>query len=187
MARGQIDIQSMLDGCKRGNRACQRQLYQHFYGYGMSICLRYSKNRDEASEIFNDGMLKVFTRLDQYDPSFAFEGWLRRILIRTAIDYHRHHHRFPAPLDLFGLPDLPEEDQPMPAISPDEDVLPILQKLTPAYRVVFNLYVMEEYKHHEIAELLGISVSASRSNLARAKQQLLLLLGPNPHKSVKIS
>lgn len=185
---GQINIQLLLDGCKRGNRDAQRRLYEHFFGYGMSICLRYSKSRDEALEIFNDALLKVFLRLDQFDPAFRFEGWLRSILIRTAIDYHRRQHRFPEPVGLENLPDLPDDDSQFSAfLSPDEDVLPILQKLSTAYRVVFNLYVMEDYKHHEIAEFLGISVSASRSNLARAKQQLLALLGPKLQKTAKTS
>ena len=185
---GQINIQLILDGCRRENRDAQRRLYEHFFGYGMSICLRYSKSRDEALEIFNDGLLKVFTRLDQFDPAFRFEGWLRSILIRTAIDYHRSQHRFPEPVGLENLAEQPDDDSTLMAIlSPDEDVLPILQKLSPAYRVVFNLYVMEDYRHHEIAEMLGISVSASRSNLVRAKQQLLILLAPKLQKAVKTS
>ena len=185
MAHRPINLQQILDGCRRGERDAQRRLYEHFFPYGMSICLRYSKNRDDARGIFNDGLLKVFSRLDQFDPNFRFEGWLRTILIRTAIDHHRSQHRFPEPLGLDSLPELIDDGPPMPQILPGEDLLPILQKLSPAYRVTFNLYVMEDYRHHEIAEMLGISVSASRSNLARAKQQLLLLLAPKFLKTAK--
>ncbi|MDX1942943.1 MAG: sigma-70 family RNA polymerase sigma factor [Saprospiraceae bacterium] len=187
MPKGELNLNLILEGCRRGNRNSQRKLYEHFYGYAMNICLRYGKNREEALEILNDGFLKALTNLDKYDPNYPFKGWLRRILVNTAIDYHRKNHKLPIILELSSSADLFEEDMPLSEISPDEDMLPILQELSPEYRLVFNLFVMEDYKHHEIAELLGISVSTSRSNLARAKEKLRAILIKKSAKSLQMN
>lgn len=170
--REEINIQLILKGCQQGNRNSQRKLYEHFYGYAMSVCLRFSKNKEEAAEVLNDAFVKVFSHLDRYDQAFPFQAWLRRILVNAAIDHHRKHHKMLDFLELSIQSDRADDEVPMPQISPDEDLLPILQKLPPAYRMVFNLFVMEDLKHHEIAELLGISVSTSRSNFVRAKEKL---------------
>ncbi|MBI5917702.1 MAG: RNA polymerase sigma factor [Bacteroidetes bacterium] len=170
MPNNEIHLKFILEGCRQGNRNSQRKLYEHFYGYGMSLCLRYAKNREEAVEILNDAFLKTFSNLDKYDPAFAFKPWLRRILIHTAIDYHRAYHKFPPHSDLESAAELANDEVPL--LSEDEDAMPLVQALPPAYRVVFNLFVMEECSHYEIAEMLGISVSTSRSNLARAKEKL---------------
>lgn len=167
-----LNLTLIIDGCRRGNRNSQRKLYEHFYGYGMNISLRYGRNREEALEILNDAFLKALTNLDKYDSNYPFKGWLRRILINSAIDYHRANHKHPPHLELISTIDVSEEEIEMPKMSREEDMLPILQELSPAYRMVFNLFVIEDYKHHEIAEKLGISVSTSRSNFIRAKQKL---------------
>ncbi len=164
----------LLDGCRRGERNSQRKLYEHFHGYGMSVSLRYARHRTEALEILNDTFLKVFSKLGSYDSAQPFKPWLRSILVRTAIDHHRANGRLPAHLDLEAAHDLQAED--LPVLSPDEDALPLVQQLPPVYRLVFNLYVMEDYDHREIAEMLHISESTSRSNLARAKEKLRELL-----------
>ncbi len=171
-----IKLDSLLQGCRRGDRNSQRKLYEHFYGYALNICYRYSKSREEAVEIMNDAFLKVFTRLDRYDPAYPFKTWLRRILINSAIDYYRKHHNSPVHVQLEAAAETTADEMPMPKISPDEDLLPVLRKLSPAYRIVFNLYVLEGYKHTEIAELLGISVGTSQSNLVRATARIRALL-----------
>ncbi len=173
----EINIKLIVSGCLKGNRSSQQKMYSHFYGYALSIALRFSKNREEAVEIMNDAFLKVFKNLDKYDTGLPFKTWLRRIIINAAIDYHRRYHKNDAHiLPLNDSFDQAGEELPMPEISPDEDMLPILQRLPPTYRMVFNLYVMEDYKHYEIAELLDISVSTSRSNLVRAKEKLRQIL-----------
>jgi len=183
MPNEELNLTLILQGCRRGNRNSQRKLYEHFHGYGLNICLRYAKNREEAVEILNDAFLKTFTNLDKYDVAFPFKGWLRRILINSAIDYHRKNSKLVKCLEINAAREVAHEEMPMPTLSPNEDVLPILQKLSPEYRLVFNLFVMEDYKHHEIAALLGISVSTSRSNLVRAKQKLRILLEKKSSKS----
>ena len=176
MDKEAINLKLILEGCRQGNRSSQRRLYEHFFGYGMSVCLRYSRHREEAEEVLNNAFLKVFNNLDKYDPAFPFRTWLRRILINSAVDYFRANQKYPVLLELYAAPELSDDPLPLPALSPGEDVLPILQALSPAYRMVFNLSVMEGYPHDEIGEILGISASASRSNLTRAKEKLREIL-----------
>lgn len=170
------DIIVWIDGCRKDRRDSQRNLYQHFYGYSMSICLRYAKNKEEASEILNDSWMKIFTKIRQYDSDYPFKPWCRRILINCAIDYHRKIRRLPFFTDIDSIAESEYAEISLPVISPDDDMLPILQLLPPAYRMVFNLAVFEEYKHHEIAEMLGISIGASKSNLSKAKGKLRNIL-----------
>lgn len=174
----------ILDSCRQGNRASQMRLYEHFYSYGLGICLRYSKNREEALEILNDGFLKVFNKLDQYDSAYPFTAWLRRIFINAAIDYHRKYHKNKLVVEALSF----EEAQPVynDAIAnlSFEELVQVIQKLPPAYRLVFNLFVIEDMKHHEIAEQLNISVGASKSNLAKARKKLISLL-PKSYKMGK--
>ena len=176
MADKETDLHLMLQGCHQGNRNSQRKLYEHFYGYAMSVCLRYSRHREEAVEILNDAFLKAFTHLDKYDPAHLFRPWLRRILINSAIDYYRRNQHIPIHIEMTAAHALISEEMPLPNISEEEDVLPILRELSPAYRLVFNLYVMEGYTHQEIAEMLGIDARTSRSNLLRAKENIRALL-----------
>lgn len=185
MRKKSINIKLLIEGCLKDNRNSQRKLYEHFYGYAMNIAQCYSKNREEAAEILNDAFLKAFRNMEKYDPAYSFKAWFRKILVNTAIDYYRASRNSPHHLAMSELPELGEDNTPMPRLSMEEDALPILQKLTPAYRMVFNLFVLEEYKHHEIAEMLNISVSASRSNLARAKQRLKTLLINKGGQSLK--
>lgn len=176
MPYGEFNLQPIIQGCLRGNRNSQRMLYEHFYGYAMSISLRYSRNREEAVEILNDAFLKIFSHLDKYDFSTPFKAWLRRFLINTAIDYFRKHYKTRPMLELTAAVDVVIEEVALPQITPGEDLLPILCQLSPEYRMVFNLFVMEGFKHTEIAEMLGISAGTSRSNLTRAIAKLRTLL-----------
>lgn len=170
-------LSDLLAGCLRNQRQSQELLYRQFYGYAMSICLRYVPTREEALEVLNDGFLKVFTRLDQYDPAQPFKSWLRRILINTAVDHYRQEVRH------YHHEDVEQVEQKVVSESADalgqlahEDLLALIQQLSPAYRVVFNLYVIDGFSHDEIASQLGISVGASKSNLSRARENLRLLL-----------
>ncbi|MBD2751814.1 RNA polymerase sigma factor [Spirosoma validum] len=170
-------LNDLLAGCLRNQRQSQELLYRQFYGYGMSVCLRYVPTRESALEVLNDGFLKVFTRLDQYDPAQPFKGWLRRILINTAVDHYRQEVRH------YYHDDVEQVEQKVISESADafsqlahEDLMALIQRLSPAYRLVFNLYVIDGFTHEEIASQLGISVGASKSNLARARENLRVLL-----------
>ena len=172
MKETRINLQLLIEGCRNENSMSQKKLYEYFYGFAMNIALRYGKNKQEALEIVNDGFLKVFKNINRYDANYSFKGWLHRILVNSGIDYYRSYKSKISFLELAEGYQPSESADPYPSISPGEDMLPIIQELTPAYRMVFNLYVMEEYKHHEIAELLGITVGTSKSNLARAKANI---------------
>lgn len=161
----------MLHGCLKGNREAQRKLYQHFYGYAMSICVRYSKDAEEAREVLNDGFLKVFTKLPLYDTAKPFKGWVRRIMINTALDNYRHNLKHYNLLDITSAEPETDSFDVLQQINYDY-LIKLIQALSPAYRAVFNLYVIDGHTHEEIAQLLSISVGSSKSNLSKARASL---------------
>jgi RNA polymerase sigma factor (sigma-70 family) len=176
----------LIEGCLKGERRAQQRVYEVFYGKMMTVCLRYTKNTDQAKDILQDGFIKVFQSMDKFNQAGSFEGWIRRIMVNTAIDHFRRTKNSylllgeERSIEDFGdqneedvlADDGPEEEMDVkPA-----DVINAMQKLTPAYRTVFNLYVFEEMTHKEIAEMLGINVGTSKSNLAKAKHNLKKLL-----------
>jgi RNA polymerase sigma factor (sigma-70 family) len=168
-------LQELLDGCLKKNRRSQELLYKQFYGYAMSVCLRYAKSREEAKEILNDGFFKVFTKLDGFDSSRSFKSWLGRIMINTALDHYRQEVR----KDIFEQPEAGEQvsvDETVLSKLAHDELVVLIQKLSPAYRVVFSLYVIDGYTHEEIADQLRISVGASKSNLSRAREKLREML-----------
>lgn len=168
-------LKNLLTGCLRQDRNCQRELYRQFYGYAMSICLRYAHRREEAAEILNDAFFKVFARLGTFRPDANFKPWLRQIVVNTAIDHFRKNKNQSAHLDWDEISENEfSEEMPLPDFSPEVDVLPALLELSKNHRMVFNLYVMEEYSHTEIAELMGIEASTSRSSMARAVKKLAI-------------
>lgn len=156
-------------------RGSQKMLYQEFYAYGMSICLRYADNRDEAAEILNDGFMKVFHNIARFDLTRPFKPWLRRIIVNTAINHYHQKNRALKAEELDRVDQSASEEKILSGISYDE-ILEMLRKLPPAYRTVFNLHVIEGYKHEEIAAMLGVSVGTSKSNLFKAKEQLRRIL-----------
>lgn len=150
-------------------------LYQEYYSYCMSISLRYSGNREEASEILNDAFMKIFTNLKKFDLSKPFRPWLRKIVVNTAIN---HYHKKQREIQVEEMQKAKNEwdtEKILSGISYQE-VIALLQKLPPAYRTVFNLYVIEGYSHEEIAGMLNIATGTSKSNLHKAKEQLKLIL-----------
>jgi RNA polymerase sigma-70 factor (ECF subfamily) len=172
----------LVDGCISGDRRCQQRVHELFYGKMMAVCLRYTKNHDQAKDILQDGFIKVFRSLEKFNRDGSFEGWIRRIMVNTAIDHFRRTKNSylllgeERSIEDFG--DQDEEDVMEEEREEDgmdlkpADVINAMQKLTPAYRTVFNLYIFEEMTHKEIADSLGISIGTSKSNLAKAKQNL---------------
>lgn len=172
-------LEKIIQGCRKRRRRSQKKLYKMFYAYGMSITLRYAESRDEAAEILNDAFMKVFTNISDFNLDKPFKPWLRRIIINTAINhYHRNkqYHEMSS-LDL-AEETIGKEEKIIPGIS-YEEIIDMVQQLTPAYRTVFNLYVIEGFKHREIAEMLDIAVGTSKSNLAKAKKNLQAILEKN--------
>lgn len=147
-----------------------------FYAYGMSIALRYTDSREEAAEVLNDAFMKVFDNIKKFDLERPFKPWLRRIIINTAVN---HFHKHKKDLELEEL-----EAAGNKAVSEEtiisgisyEEIIDMVQQLSPAYRTIFNLYVIEDFTHKEIAEMLGISEGTSKSNLSKAKRNLRSIL-----------
>ena len=141
----------------------------------MSICLRYSKNRPEAQEIVNDGFIKVFTNLDKYSDTLSFKGWLRRIMINASIDFFRRNEKHYHAIDIIHAQGVMVNEESISKLS-EAEIMQAVQHLPSSYRIVFNLYVVEGYKHEEIAQKLDISVGTSKSNLAKARMKLKLIM-----------
>ncbi len=175
---------SLLDGCIAGERRSQQRLYELFYGKMMAVCLRYTKNHDQAKDILQDGFIKVFRKLPEFTRTGSLEGWVRRIMVNTAIDHFRRarhsylllgEDRSMEEFEDVAATEEVEDTEPWEDLRP-ADVINAMQKLTPAYRTVFNLYVFEQMSHKQIAETLDINVGTSKSNLAKAKAKLKQLL-----------
>jgi RNA polymerase sigma-70 factor (ECF subfamily) len=143
-------------------------------------------NREEATEVMNDGFMKVFIKLNKYDPKRSFKGWLRKIMINTALDNYRHNLKHYYQQDLETSPDVSASGSVLADMAYQE-MVNMVQKLSPAYRTVFNLYVMDGYTHEEIAEILDISVGTSKSNLSKARENLRILLKKNKDEYARYS
>ncbi len=176
------ELQVHIRGCVLNNRESQKKIYSSFYGYAMSICHRYTSHEEDAVEILNDGFLKVFIEVYRFKPAYtdtinSFRGWLRKIMIYTAIDHFRKNQKHQV------LTELNEVNSHIPSTGEDaldkisyEEIVSAIQYLTPGYRTVFNLFVIEGFSHEEIAHELGISTGTSKSNLAKARKQLQRIL-----------
>lgn len=172
---GEEDLQHLINGCKEQDRKSQKMLYKTFYGYAMAICLRYAKDRDDAVEVMNLGFFKVFNKLDTYNPAIPFKAWLGKIMVNVSIDFYRASLKHSKNEELDSAYDL-SSGQFTDSNLNYEDLLKIVQKLPPAYKLVFNLYAIEGYTHEEIAGMLNINIGTSKSNLHKARQKLKRLI-----------
>lgn len=171
-----------VEACAANNRESQRKLYSSFYGYAMAICDRYAKKQEDALEILNDGFLKIFKEIHNYKPAYAdvissFKGWMRKIMIYTAIDHFRKNqkHQMVTQLDnvVYHIPTIHEDAIEKLSY---EEIIRAIQELSPGYRIVFNLFIIEGLSHEEISRQLGISSGTSKSNLSKARRQLQKIL-----------
>ena len=167
-----------IGGCSLNNRESQKKIFNSFYGYAMSICCRYTNNREDAAEILNDGFLKIFKEIHRFTPAYtnignSFKGWLSKIMVYTAIDHNRKRHRYDMATLFNGkLIEMPDVDEnALDKISYDE-IIKAIQDLSPAYRTILNLFIIDGFTHDEIAGKLGIATGTSKSNLSKAKKQL---------------
>jgi len=146
-------------------------LYRYYYAYGMSICLRYTKNRDEALEVLNDSFLKVFENISTYDTSKPFKSWFRQITVNTCIDFYRKNKRLSVKDSLLKNDYETYEYDKIDELEV-EDILKLIRSIPDYYALIFNLYEIEGFDHNEIAEKLNITASTSRANLSRAKKMI---------------
>jgi len=169
------NLQKILVGVRRRNRKDQQALYRLFYGYGMSVGFRYAKSEAGAISILNDSFLKVFDRIHKFDPDRPFKPWFRQIVVNTSIDYVKKENKHLMHADLNEVNDLSDREDILSRIGYKE-LIGMVQSLSLAYRTVFNMHVIDGFKHEEIASKLGISVGTSKSNLSKPRQKLQLLV-----------
>lgn len=162
----------LIEGCAAGDRASQFRLYQMFGPAMLGVCLRYSKNKEDAEEILQEAFLRVFKYLHQFQGIGSLEGWIRKIMIHSSLDRYKKKSRLPKTVNLYeGRNEMANEIDITGELH-RKDLLELIQKLPNYCRMVFNLYVFEGYKHKEIAEMLQISEGTSKSNLFDAKKIL---------------
>ncbi|MHC1706574.1 MAG: RNA polymerase sigma factor [Bacteroidales bacterium] len=173
--------EKLIRGCLEGKRQAQNQLYQRFAPTMLGVCLRYSRNREEAEDLLQEGFIKVFLHIGHYKGTGSFEGWIRRIMVNTAIN---HYHaalkqQFLHVEDIENLGQYMEQDNNQIFDHsaehfdiPPELVMELIQKMPEGYRMVLNMYVFEGYQHKEIAEMLGISENTSKSQLSKGRKYL---------------
>lgn len=178
----------LIAGCVRQDRNCQKALYEQFYGKMLGVCIRYARDREEARDMLHEGFIKVFGSIRSFAGKGSFEGWIRRIMVNTSVDHlrrNKHEYLIVSTVRAGEQPeqvDEVDEDDMLDVIG-KEEIMAAVQQLSPAYRTVFNLYVIEEYAHKEIAEMLNISEGTSKSNLAKARFQLKKNLTKLMHKA----
>lgn len=161
------EIKNIINGCLKGYRRDQELLYRRYAAKLYAVCLQYAADDEEARDILQEGFIKIFENLVHYKHEGSFEGWIRRIIVNTALEKYRSKHT------LYRVDDIPEPDA-----DPDtedysgleaDDLLGIIRELPPKYRMVFNLFAIEGYSHKEIGKMINISEGTSKSNLSRAR------------------
>lgn len=182
------DLENIVKDCKKNRPVAQRKLYERFSGKMFAVCLQYAKDYTEAEDILQDGFIKVFTKISQYNFKGSFEGWVRRIMVNCALERYRKQNMLYSVSDIQDYEGHLVYDDVMGEIS-SKELLTLIQDLSPQYKMVFNLYAIEGYPHQEIAEMLGISVGTSKSNLSRARvilQDKIKSLYAEKKKEVKL-
>ena len=168
-------LPSIIDGCLRGRRDSQHDLYKLYYGYGMSVAIRYVNEESEAISIVNDSFMKVYKHLKKYDRGQPYKPWFRRIIVNTALNELRRQQKYRMETGMEEAKDVADRENILSQISYQE-LIALVQSLSASYRAVFNMYVIDGFRHEEIAKEMGISVSTSKSNLVRARRKLRDLL-----------
>lgn len=161
----------LILGCIREDQTCQKLLFEQFAPKMFTVCRRYARHHMEAEDMLQDGFVKVFDNLKQFQGKGSFEGWVRRIMVNTALKYYRKSS--------FQKEQIGFEDYQVGTVAPEalsslgeEEIMALIANLPDGYRVVFNLYVLEGYSHQEIAKELNIAESTSRSQLVKARKML---------------
>lgn len=170
--------QELIDGCLVGNHRAQEALYNKYAAKMFGVCLRYSSSRMEAEDTLHEGFMAVFETLDRFESRGAFEGWVRRIMINTALKKYKRERVYQMMdfnADVMSESANENDFSPLQKMQTD-DLIKLVQKLAPGYRNIFNLYAIEGYNHREIGEVLGISEGTSKSQMARARVLLQAML-----------
>lgn len=170
----QVTEQQLISACRKKDRKAQKLLYDRYSPAMMGVCRRYVRNIEDAEDIIVEAFYKVFINLKQFKSKGSFEGWIRRIVVNESLMFLRKRHNFNMSIELDHV-QIPV-NMSVEADLAAGDIMELLATLPTGYRTIFNLYVIEGYKHREIAEILGISINTSKSQLILAKKKLRALL-----------
>ncbi|EAZ80878.1 RNA polymerase sigma factor [Algoriphagus machipongonensis] len=175
----------IIQGCLKGDRSAQRHLYDTYSGKFLAICIRYLKDREHAEDVMIEGFMKIFEKLSQYQHKGSFEGWMKRIIVTQALMTLRSNRHLMMEVNMENESQFEDQNYELTHLETQE-LLEMVKSLPVGYRTVFNLYAIEGYSHQEIADLLGISVSTSKSQLNRARNVLkekIASLTPNERRN----
>lgn len=168
--------QSILAGCLNNDPSSQRELYNRYSPKMLSVCYRFANSREDAEDMLQEGFIKVFTQMHTFQNKGAFEGWIRRIIVHTCINFLKKNKKFSNSIDLEQADYLEVKEETMPSVMQARQIIECIRLLPIGYRTVLNLYAMEGYSHREIADMLDIEESTSRSQYTRAKSMLEAIL-----------
>lgn len=168
--------QSILAGCLNNDPSAQRELYNRYSPKMLSVCYRFANSREDAEDMLQEGFIKVFTQMHTFQNKGAFEGWIRRIIVHTCINFLKKNKKFNNSIDLEQADYLEVKEETMPSVMQARQIIECIRLLPLGYRTVLNLYAMEGYSHKEIADMLDIEESTSRSQYTRAKSMLEAIL-----------
>jgi RNA polymerase sigma factor (sigma-70 family) len=167
-----MDEITLANKCIDGDQRAQRKLFELYAPKMMGVCLRYMKDHAQAEDVLQDGFVKVFTKLDKFSGDGSLEGWVRRIMVNTALDHLRKSNKFQANVSMDDVGYKVESDADVLASLIEEDLLKLIQEMPTGYKTVFNMFAIEGYSHKEIGERLGVSENTSKSQYSRAKAYL---------------
>ena len=166
----------ILEGCLRNDSVAQRELYNTYSPKMLAVCFRYAHSREDAEDMLQEGFIKVFTQLHTFENRGSFEGWIRRIIVHTCINILKKNKKFNESVDLIHAATVSIREETVPAVVQVKQIVDCIRSLPIGYRTVLNLFAIEGYSHREIAQLLDIEESTSRSQFTRAKGMLEELL-----------
>jgi RNA polymerase sigma-70 factor (ECF subfamily) len=164
--------EAILQGCLKNSAAAQRELYNRYSPKMLAVCYRFAHNREDAEDMLQEGFIKVFSQIHTFQNKGAFEGWIRRIIVHTCINNLKKNKRFNESLDIVHANGVQIREESVPSIVQAKQIVECIRILPIGYRTVLNLYAIEGYSHKEIADMLDIEESTSRSQYTRAKQML---------------
>lgn len=181
------DDKTIIDGCRRGERSMQKKLYDRYASKMLVVCLRYGKTRVDAEDILQEAFIRVFNNIHQYRHDGVLEAWIRKIVVNTAINYHRKNSYLYPHLDIEDIKEVSTKDLNISNLH-FQELLELIQSLPKGCQAIFNLYAIEGYKHHEIANMLNINEGTSKSQYARAKsilQSMITETGEIKHEKLR--
>jgi RNA polymerase sigma factor (sigma-70 family) len=164
--------EAMLHGCVHNDATAQQELYQRYSPKMLSVCYRYAKNREDAEDMLQEGFIKVFTQIRQFQNRGALEGWIRKIMVHTCINNLKKNKKFTESVDIIYANSIQIREDAIPSILQAKQVIECIRLLPLGYKTVLNLYAIEGYSHKEIGDMLDIEESTSRSQYTRAKAML---------------